>query len=150
MVVDANDRGEISLLGIYGHSAYNAMPADVAVFDVNMVPMMFFDYLPTKKGEVMVGVMIDGQLLTDFADRGVDGAHIDVDPSMTEARQVKRRAVQFWVPQKFRTPGNHEVKLLTGYDEYYRDVFLRQKIRTVWTATKTCTLTLTGTKRDDD
>lgn len=147
---DESPRGEVNLLGIYGHSAYNSLPADKATFDVNQVPMMFFDYTPTKKGVIMLGVMVDGDFLKDFSDHGEMGVHTNVDPALLEKAQVKRRAQDFWIPQKNRTPGNHEIKLLAGYTEEYKDFLFRTKTRTVWNTTRTCTLTLTGTKRSGD
>lgn len=147
---DDSERGAVQLLGIYGHSAYHNLPADYAAFDVNQIPMMYFDYAPVKKGYIMFGVKIDGQLLKDFADHGEEGVHTDVDPAKIEERQVKRRAVDFWIPQKYRTVGKHRVELLAGYTEEYRDIFLRLKSRTVWNTTKTCILEFTGQKMSSD
>lgn len=145
------DRGAVELLGIYGHSAYHNPPANYVAFDVNQVPMLFFDYRPVRKGNIMLGVKIDGQLLKDFADHGEEGVHTDViDPALLQVREVKRRAQDFWVPQKYRTVGKHTVELLAGYTEEYRDIFLRLKTRTIWNTTKVCTLEFTGRKMSGD
>lgn len=147
---DNPDRGAVELLGIYGHSAYHNPPANYVAFDVNQIPMMFFDYRPVRKGNIMLGVRIDGQLLKDFADHGEEGVHTDVDPAKIEDRQVKRRAQDFWVPQKYRTVGRHKVELLAGYTEEYRDILFRLRSRTVWNTTKMCILEFTGQKMGGD
>ena len=132
----------ISVLGIYGHSAYANPPQQEVEFDVNQVPMMFYDYLPLVNGTVFTSMLIDGQQLKDHQ---LEVRQVWVQ---TDSNVVARRASDFWVPQKFRTPGRHTVTVRVGIYETYKVLGIFPSQRIVWVDSKSFGLTFTGIKAE--
>ena len=136
-------RVPINVLGIYGHSAY-AEPAKQDVeFDVNQVPMMFFDVVPLVTGRAFVAMFVDGQPLKDHQEQIMN---VSVGGS---GSVVERRAYDFWIPQKFRTVGKHTVTIRVGVFDTFKVWGLFSSQRVVWVDSKTFGLTFTGIKAQD-
>jgi hypothetical protein len=129
------DPGEVTIPGIYGHSASGGVPQPEQTFDVNQVPTMFFDYQVVKPGSPVFAVLIDGQLIKDSVN------NTNLPPP------GQKRPYAFWIPMKYRTPGRHEITVEFGYTEYKQGflLFFGGGERVVVTKTWKFGLVFTGT-----
>lgn len=121
--------GRVQVLGIYGGSANSNLPKPSHTCDVNQVPEMYFDTLTIVTGTVMMRIGIDDSELKDWGMMGADLKTIG-----------QKLPWAFWIPQQYRVPGQHVVRIITGY-------VTAQGV--VWTDTHEYPLTFTGTKRQD-
>jgi len=97
--------GDATVVGIYGGSYRSNEPKPQWDCDTYQIPEMFFDYIGVTSGKVRYSVLLDDIELNDST------CLVNIDPN------EPRKAIPFWVPQKFRMPGRHKVTVRQGHIE---------------------------------
>lgn len=130
--------GKGTILGIYGGSASGATPAASFTVDINQIPEMFADIQCLVTGKIMLAIKIDGVLLKDCEELGLDLKTVGA-----------KYPIAFWIPQKYRTAGTHIITIQTGHLEGQQSIAAGgSDSKVVYDGAQDFGLTFTGTKKE--
>jgi len=94
---------KVTILGIYGDSAAAHIPGPSFFCDVNQVPELYADLQVLVTGSGFYSIFMDNEPLKDNAMQNY------------KARTIGEKIpISFWIPQKYRTPGDHILSIITG------------------------------------
>ncbi len=94
---------KVTVIGIYGDTASGNIPGPSYTCDVNQVPELFADLQVLVTGSGFYSIFIDNAPLKDNAMQNFKATTIG-----------EKIPISFWIPQKYRVPGDHIVTITTG------------------------------------